>query len=214
MNGKASPDHVFSEADWNDAAFEAVLSLKENGQPIDGFLAYVASKNEAERAIWRFKEEKKPSFSISTILPSFVYGALLPPPSTVQEVQANTTAKDIIFYYSGENQDPSKDLGLHAFVDVTDVALAHVRAVEKGDKSDGQRYLLSSGTFTFQQTVDILRENFPERQNVIAKGQPAKNDKVHRFDNRKSVRDLGIQYKDFNTSVLTTVDSVKHLYKL
>ncbi|CAO3671509.1 unnamed protein product [Umbelopsis ramanniana] len=214
MNGKASPDHVFSEADWNDAAFEAVLSLKENGQPIDGFLAYVASKNEAERAIWRFKEEKKPSFAISTILPSFVYGALLPPPATVQEVQANTTAKDIIFYYSGENQDPSKDLGLSAFVDVTDVALAHVRAIEKGEKSDGQRYVLSSGTFTFQEAVDILRENFPERQNVIAKGQPGKKEQANRFDNSKSVRDLGIQYKDFKTSVLTTVDSVKHLYKL
>ena len=214
IDGKASPDHVFSEADWNDAAFETVLSLKENGKPIDGFLAYVASKNEAERAIWRFKEEKKPSFTISTILPSFVYGALLPPPATVQEVQANTTAKDIVFYYSGENQDPSKDLGSNSFVDVTDVALAHVRAIEKGDKSDGQRYVLSSGTFTFQEAVDILRENFPERQNVIAKGQPGKKDIVNRIDNRKSIRELGIQYKDFKTSVLTTVDSVKHLYKL
>lgn len=214
MNSKVSPDHIYSEADWNDEAFQAVLSLKENGKPIDGFLAYVASKNEAERAIWRFKEEKKPSFSISTILPSFVYGALLPPPTTVQEVQANTTAKDIVFYYSGENQDTSSDRPLSSFVDVTDVALAHVRAIENGEKSDGQRYVLSSGGFTFQEAVDILRENFPERQNIIAKGQPGKKSNAHKIDNSKSVRELGIQYKDFKTSVLTTVDSVKHLYKL
>ncbi|KAG2175962.1 hypothetical protein INT44_000440 [Umbelopsis vinacea] len=212
VDGTASPDHVFSEADWNDVAIETVLQQKKSGQPINPFLAYTASKNEAERAIWRFKEEKKPSFAISTILPSFVYGPLLPPPASEKEVQANTTAKEIVFYYSGENQDPSKDLGLNIFVDVTDVALAHVRAVERVDKSDGQRYLLSSGGFSFQEVVDILREAFPERQNIIAKGQPSQKAAENRFDHSKSVRDLGIQYKDFKTTVLDTVDSVKHLY--
>jgi nucleoside-diphosphate-sugar epimerase len=213
VDGKASPDHVFSEADWNDTAFQAVLETKKNGQPIPPFLAYTASKNEAERAIWRFKAEEKPSFAISTILPSFVYGAILPPPQNEKEVQANTTAKEIVFYYSGENQDPSKDLGLNAFVNVTDVGLAHVRAVERVDKSDGQRYLLNSGPFSFQESVDILRESFPERQNIIAKGQPGKKIDANRFDHSKSVNELGIQYADFKTTVLDTIDSVKHLYK-
>ncbi|KAG2177506.1 hypothetical protein INT44_008017 [Umbelopsis vinacea] len=211
-DGNAAPDHVFTEEDWNDVAFENVLKQKESGQPIHPFIAYIASKNEAERAIWRFKEEKKPSFTISTILPSFVYGAILPPPATVQEVQANTTAKEIIFYYSGENQDPSKDLGFNVFVNVTDVALAHVRAIERADKSDGQRYILSSGSFTLQQAADILREAYPERQNIIAKGQPGQKTPKNNFDHSKSVRDLGIEYKDFKATVLDTIDSVKQLY--
>ncbi|KAH8549331.1 hypothetical protein BGW37DRAFT_429468 [Umbelopsis sp. PMI_123] len=215
LNSKVGPDHVYSEADWNDAAFQTVLQDKENGRPIDGFLAYVASKNEAERAIWRFKEEHKPSFAITTILPSFVFGALLPAPQTLEEVYANSTAKNIVYFYSGQSQDTSKTLQPPIFVDVGDVAVAHVRAIERRDKSDGQRYFVNSGTYNYQRVVDILREAFPERQNIIVKGEPGKHEPdTKRYNSSKAVLELGIEYTDLKNTVLNTVNSVKHLYKL
>lgn len=38
---------------------------------------YGASKTEAERALWRFKDEKKPSFTINAVLPATNFGPVL-----------------------------------------------------------------------------------------------------------------------------------------
>jgi nucleoside-diphosphate-sugar epimerase len=87
-NSNAEPGYVFTENDWNDVAYQTALKIKESGQPIDCFLAYAASKNEAERAAFRLREENKPFFRISTILPSYIYGPIIPPPETQEDVQS------------------------------------------------------------------------------------------------------------------------------
>jgi len=213
LNSEADHDYVFTESDWNDAAYQRVLKLKETGQAINGFLAYAASKNEAERAVWRFKDEKKPLFNLSTILPAFVYGAVIPTPQSLQAITAASTAQQVINYFSGDNQDPTFTIAPVSFVDVIDVARAHVKAIELGEKANGQRYLLNAGPYDFQEAVDVLRKHFPERQNIIAKGQPGRYKNIpNEYDGSKVTRELGIQYNTFANAVLNTVNSVKHLY--
>jgi nucleoside-diphosphate-sugar epimerase len=204
---------VYTEADWNDQAVETIRQQLKSGQPFDGSLAYRASKNQAERALWKFKEENKPSFTLTTILPSFVFGAILPPPKTNQAVNAASTPKFILKFYTGEFQDPTFSLGSSSFVSVVDVGLAHVLALQNAKKADGQRYIISQGAYSNQQTVDILRREYPERQNIIAKGEPG-NYKFPsvKVDGNKITRDLGLKYTDFETVLLQTVESVKHLY--
>lgn len=216
LNSQVEPEHIFTESDWNDVAYQTVLKLKENGQPIDGFLAYVASKNEAERALWRWKEEVKPAFALSTVLPSFVYGAIIPTPQTVEAVNATSTAPMIISFFTGENQDPSSSpVPEPAYVDVVDVGRVHVRAIELGEKADGERYLASGGVGSFQEAVDIIRKNFPERKDIVTVGQPGNyKDLKHKFDNSKATRELGIKFNSFENVVLNTLNSVKHVYKL
>ena len=46
------------------------------------------------------------------------------------------------------------------FVDVRDVALAHVIAIEKEDLTDGKRYVLSENTYWFEDVINILRDEF------------------------------------------------------
>lgn len=216
LNSEAEPGHIFTESDWNDVAYQTVLKLKESDQPIDGFLAYVASKNEAERALWRWKEEVKPAFALSTILPSFVYGAIIPTPQTVEAVNATSTAPMIISLFTGQNQDPSSSpVPEPSYVDVVDVGRMHVRAVELGEKVDGQRYLASGGVGSFQEALDIIHKNFPKRKDIVAVGQPGSyKDFQHAFDSSKAIRELGIKFNSFENVVLNTLNSVKHLYKL
>jgi nucleoside-diphosphate-sugar epimerase len=206
-------DYVYSEADWNDEAIKTIQRQMERGETVEGTIVYRASKNEAERAIWKFKEENQPSFTLATILPSFVFGAILPPPKTIEAVQATSTPENIIKYYTGESQDPTITLGSSAFVSVVDVAVAHVLALQNAQKTDGQRYILSQGPFTNQETVDILRREYPDRQNIIAKGEPGNyKQNVLKVDGSKVTHELGLQYTDFETVVLQTIESVKHLY--
>jgi nucleoside-diphosphate-sugar epimerase len=59
--------HRFTEADWNDAALTAVKKLgKESPSP----LIYTASKVAGERAFWKFRDERKPSFTMTALNPT------------------------------------------------------------------------------------------------------------------------------------------------
>jgi nucleoside-diphosphate-sugar epimerase len=207
-------DYAYSEVDWNDEAIKTIRRQVDSGETFDGADAYRASKNEAEKAVWKFKEENQPSFTLATILPSFVFGSILPPPTTTNAVDATSTAKILVAYYTGESQNPTVTMGSSSFVNVVDVAVAHVLAIQNGQKTDGQRYITAAGAFTHQQTVDILRREYPERQNIIAKGEPGQYhlDLVRKIDASKVTRELGLQYTDYQTVVLQTIDSVKHLY--
>jgi nucleoside-diphosphate-sugar epimerase len=62
----AWPGHVYSEADWNPVTVEEATRDPSTG--------YRASKTLAEKAAWKFVEEEKPNFTISTINPPLVSG--------------------------------------------------------------------------------------------------------------------------------------------
>jgi len=208
-----NPDHVYNEEDWNDGAMKAVLEMKANGKPLEGVLAYFASKNEAERVAWKFKKENNPSFTLTTILPTFVYGPILPHPTTEEAVKATSTPPYIINFYTGEFQDPNLLMEPSTFVNVQDVGRAHVLAIEKAEKADGERYILDAGPYSMQQVVDTFREAFPERQNVIAKGTPGNYKRgVTKLDGSKATRDLGIKYSDLQKTVIDTINSVESVY--
>ncbi|KAG9052571.1 methylglyoxal reductase (NADPH-dependent) gre2, partial [Serendipita sp. 407] len=51
------PGHVYNEEDWNPVTEEEALTA-------DGITVYRASKTFAEKAAWKFMEEKKPSFDL------------------------------------------------------------------------------------------------------------------------------------------------------
>lgn len=58
------PGKVYSEADWNPTTIE-----EADSDPTTG---YRASKTLAEKAAWKFLEEEKPNFTLSTINPPLV----------------------------------------------------------------------------------------------------------------------------------------------
>lgn len=59
-------DHTFTEADWNTYS-ERIVAEKANDTP--KHVIYEASKVAAERAMWKFREERKPRFSVTAVNP-------------------------------------------------------------------------------------------------------------------------------------------------
>lgn len=211
---RAPDGHVYTEADWNKGAIEAVKEAYEKKQSMENVPGYRASKTEAELALWKFKDEKKPNFTITTILPSYVFGTILPPPKNQQAVEAASTPRFIIKYYLGINKDPSFSIGNAEYVNVVDVARAHVLAIQKASKADGQRYITSARAFTFQEVVDILRRIYPERHDIIAVGQPGQyKPPSTTIDGGKVTRELGLTYVDLEQTIIETIESVKHVYE-
>ncbi len=63
-------------------------------------------------------------------------------------------------------------------VDVEDVALAHVRALERSGKTRNQRYLLIENSYWMKDVVDILKDQF-ESYGYISYNMKVPNFMVH-----------------------------------
>jgi nucleoside-diphosphate-sugar epimerase len=61
------PGHVFTEADWNDAAEEEVRRL---GRDTPGYVIYQASKTAAERAFWKLGKETDTRLNLTALCPA------------------------------------------------------------------------------------------------------------------------------------------------
>ena len=60
--------HVYTEAEFAFFALEQAIKDKSNGVNSTGGTLYAASKITADRAVWKFREDHKPAFSISSIV--------------------------------------------------------------------------------------------------------------------------------------------------
>jgi nucleoside-diphosphate-sugar epimerase len=95
------------------------------------------------------------------------------------------------------------------FVDVRDVALAHVRAMMLPE-AGGQRFYVVGGYFSNKRIVDIMREEFPWLEYCLP-GREVEDDfpeDVYGFDNGRSRRVLGLEYRGLRESVVDTVRSM------
>lgn len=94
------------------------------------------------------------------------------------------------------------------WVDVRDLALAHVLAIEK-DAAAGQRYLISEGRYSTQTFVDFIWEHYPERAAAknVPRGNPGTTvplEAAYTQDNLKSRKELGFEYISVDTMLNDT----------
>lgn len=64
---------------WNEESIAVVEAAQPPYPPWLAFHVYAASKALAEKAAWKFVEEKKPGFVLNAVLPAAVFGGSLDP---------------------------------------------------------------------------------------------------------------------------------------
>lgn len=99
--------------------------------------------------------------------------------------------------------------GTFLYVDVRDVALAHVRAIEVPE-AGGQRFFVTAGFFSNKQIVDVVRETHPDLESKLPpKDSPSDfPESIYEFDNKRSLEVLGLKYRPFKETVADTVNSL------
>ena len=96
------------------------------------------------------------------------------------------------------------------FVDVRDVATAHVRALRTPGAS-GQRFLISNGNYSNKMILDIIRKDYPQLAEKLPLEGTVEDDtppNVYRSNNQKSREVLGLTYRSLEECVKDTVDSM------
>ncbi|EKG18982.1 Major facilitator superfamily [Macrophomina phaseolina MS6] len=193
-----------TKADWCPVTEEQALIGPANG--------YRASKTFAERAAWKFVEEKKPNFSLAVCNPPLVLGPVLHHLESLTSLNtSNQRIRDLI---TGAAKDACPPTGNHLFVDVRDLALGHALAVEK-DEAAGKRFFMVGGKFSNKEIAEIVADEFPELREKLPSGEALKpGDYPERgsygFDNSRSREVLGLTYRPLKDSV---VDAVKSLQR-
>ncbi len=113
--------YVYTEKDWNTWS-----TLTNN--------PYFLSKRLAEQAAWRLWDQHKDRLDLVVVNPGFVVGPL-------QSASINTSLQTVVNHLTGRVKKATP--GRLPFVDVRDVALAHVIAMEQ-DAAIGHRCVLDS----------------------------------------------------------------------
>jgi nucleoside-diphosphate-sugar epimerase len=174
--------------------------------------AYCVGKTRAERAAWDFA--KAHGIEMTTIHPGAIIGPPLDDDASIS-VQMVTGLFD--------NGLPAMPSNGFSIIDVRDVALMHVAALEK-PQAIGQRYLATAEYMPFPKVADVLREAYPDRRitmrtvpdwiiRLLARfGGPARqiindigNEKI--FDGSKGEKLMGRPYIPARQSILDTAEA-------
>ncbi|WVR07600.1 hypothetical protein IAU60_004642 [Kwoniella sp. DSM 27419] len=134
--------HIYTEEDWN---HDSVPHVEQNGLKSNAFHSYLASKTLAEKAVWSFVQEQKPSWDVVTLCPPFVYGEAIQQISSPEQI--NTSVAAFFGWLSGQKTEANLSGRLGDWVNVKDIALAHVLALEVPEASN-ERFIISAGRAT------------------------------------------------------------------
>ena len=189
----------YSEANWNPVTEEEATS--------DPATAYRASKTFAEKAAWDFVENEKPNFQVSTICPPLVLGPIVSYLNSLDSV--NTSNQRILNMMKGKCRDGLPATGVFIWIDVRDVALAHVKAIEVPEAA-GKRFFCTAGYMDNSKIAQVIKDNFPQ----YAGGLPDKMESdmpadIFEIDNSQSKDVLGLKYRPFDEAIKDTVKSLQ-----
>ena len=135
------PDsHVFTEEDWNESS-----TLEQE--------PYYLSKTLAEREARRIRD-RTDGFTLVTINPGFVLGPVL--------ARIHLRSSPALVRQMLRGRVPGTPRISMPFVDVREVAEAHVRAVEA--RSPSSRYICNADTIWTREIATILASRYPDRK--------------------------------------------------
>lgn len=174
------PGYTYTEKDWNNMSYEDAAKA-------DGVTAYCTSKALAEKAMWAWMEREKPQFTLACINPPWVFG---PHVSPLADTKRLNESSSLIWNLYDADEVPPFDFG--GFADVRDVATAHIKAFEQPE-AGGQRFLVGSN-FSYQTAVDLLRQDLPELDSHLPKGNPGKPEPAYDVDGSKAKQVLEMEY--------------------
>ncbi|KAG6010524.1 hypothetical protein E4U21_005875 [Claviceps maximensis] len=190
------PEKTYTSKDWSPLTYEDGLNA------LNAPAAYRASKTAAEKAAWNFMSERNPGFDLVSLCPTMVFGPFLPG-SKPKAIQGVNTSNLIIWSIvsSGRDESVPPTRG-PCWVDVRDVADAHINALLVPEAGGG-RYMLCQGVYCNQEVADISRKVTSKFRDRIPVGEPGRRESHSHFgvDASDAERVLGLRWRTLEDSL-------------
>lgn len=75
---------VFNSGEWLPLTIDDAIKAQHP------YISYCVGKAEGEKAIWKFVEDEKPSFSVSVLLPGLIFGPPIQPVTNLKKINYST----------------------------------------------------------------------------------------------------------------------------
>lgn len=178
-------------------------------------VAYRASKKLAEKAAWDFVADPAngAKFDVATVNPPLVLGPVVHHLATLDSI--NTSNERVVGCVTGKWKEGIPPTGAAlSWVDVRDVALAHIKAGLEIPEAGGKRLFTTPSFFSNRDILDVVRKNFPDLADKlpgddVKGGEMPPEDQHYKVDNSETNRVLGIDWIPFEKSVIDTVKSLQ-----
>ncbi|CAI6088335.1 unnamed protein product, partial [Clonostachys chloroleuca] len=149
--------YAYTEEDWNPMTPEKALE--------NSLFGYQASKTFAEKAAWDFIKssagnEKTPS--LVTICPPMIFGPAHPA-SGITKDALNESSAQLLNAVTSADSAPTR---MPVFVDVRDVAQAHVDALDVAKIPNSERFVVCAGNFTWAAIKEIYESGAASAQSM------------------------------------------------
>ncbi|KAG7108705.1 putative uncharacterized oxidoreductase like protein [Verticillium longisporum] len=200
-NRSAPPYFTYTGDDWNP------LTYAEAAAPsAPAFLAYRGSKLFAERAAWDFVAAREPAFTLVTLCPPMTFGPVVHPVASVDKLNESNA----VLWKIAKGESPLPVARVPFWIDVRDLALAHVEAVLRPGVG-GQRFVPAAAErFSYGRAAAIMVDEFDwAKSKVQVEAQTI--DESHGLDAQTAAEALGLEYRSFRQTV---VDLVRQAYEM
>ncbi|GJE89213.1 aldehyde reductase [Phanerochaete sordida] len=187
-----SKARTYAEGDWNELAID---DCAQNRRGADQASKYHASKALAERAAWEFAASHRGEamFDVVALNPPYVYGPWMHDVKNAEQLNTSMFAFWDAVIKGNKSMEELATEG-QSWVDVRDLAHAHALALQRPE-AGGERIIVSSGPWNWQDFVNTAHALEPS----LPAGNTAYDPKTAvyhtSFDNSKSRRVLGIEYR-------------------
>lgn len=179
-------DFEYTEEHWNvSSAPDEAGAFPE---PVNGH-AYRWSKTVAEKAAWDHTAVANGKFDLTTILPPMVLGSNKQAISSLDDLNQSS----LILYNLMAGRMEHVMPGSVGFVDVEDVAKAHILAAQT-PAAGGQRYLCSGTTKTWLEVVAMLRDLYPKAPLPTTCPDGSNTQLCMHLKNDKIMAELGLEF--------------------
>ena len=152
--------------------------------------------------------EEKPNFQLTVINGTYTFGPIQRGLPSLEVMNAsNHFIRNMVQGKLRDGLPPTAPV--FTFVDVRDVALAHVRALTAPD-AGGKRIYVVAGHYSTKRIADILRNRYPHLAPILPPKDAEDDfpDDVYGFNNSRSRTVLGLTYRGLEESVVDTAASI------
>lgn len=189
----------FDETSWNQITREEAVK--------DAINAYYGAKTFAEKIAWQYAA--KPKFPpLSAVNPVYVFG----PQAFENEMSDKlNTSNEVINSLFNLKATDAFDNDMGGWVDVRDVARAHLAAFEQPE-TVGKRLYMTNGKFCVQMMLDSIHKNFPELVKNLPVGKPGTGAEavkvLAKTDNSATRKILGFDFVSLDTCLKDVVEQI------
>ena len=205
---------TFTSADWNPVTYD-------DGKTGPAIGAYRVGKKYAELVAWESVlggppqdfdsstlPKSKTHFDLVTICPPMVFGPIVHPVAKLEELNDSNTG----LWKVASGQFPYPVARVPIWVDIRDVAAAHVEALLRPEVANKRFLLAAQENYSYQRVADILRDEFDWAKDVVAEGNPGElAPEWVKGDGEAARTALGLTYRSLKESVVDAVRQFKEM---